>query len=65
MKWKKIRLAGAISGRVMVITTLLLMGRSILGMELSDSVAWLLGVLDLAAVAVFAFSVIIRLHRKE
>lgn len=65
MKWKDTRLLWTISRLVVGITTIFLVGAKIMGVELSDSVIRLLGVLDLAAVAVLVFLAVIRFCRKE
>lgn len=65
MKWKDTRLLWTISRLVVGITTIFLVGAKIMGVELSDSVIRLLGVLDLAAAAVLVFLAVIRFCRKE
>lgn len=65
MKWKNARLLWAISRLVVGITSMFLVGTKIMGVELPDPVIRVLGMLDLAAIAVLAFSAAVRFFRKE
>ena len=65
MKWKNTRLLWTISRLVVGITTMFLVGANIIGVELPDPVIRVLGMLDLAAIAVLVFSVAVRFFRKE
>lgn len=65
MEEKKINAAWARSLFVVGITTVILLGAKILGLEMADNVVRVLGILDLAALFALALTTVRKLSQRE